>query len=401
MKKLLIDYQGRFIRTVLLEDGEPVDIVIEEKCCRSMLGHIYTGIVKNILPSRFAFVDIGAAQNAFLNLNDKKEKRLWENDAVALKQGQTVLVQVVKDPTGEKGAAVSTQLNFTGKLCVVYPTEPGRHEIGVSQKISSQQERERLKKIAGEAIEPGFGMIVRTDAAHVAQEALTQEILSLTSLFKRYTEVGAYLKPPALVYGENTVMRELMTADMDAVVLNDAKELPAIREAAARYMGGFDNVILHTEPVPLFDEYFVESKIKKALNKRVWLDCGGFLIVEQTEACAIIDVNTGKFRGKKNLRETIRKTNLEAAAEVARQIRLRNLSGMIIIDFIDMESREDIRMLYDVFSEALKKDRIRTNIVGMTELGLMQLTRKKTREPLSRILMTACAACGGTGHVPK
>jgi ribonuclease G len=219
------------------------------------------------------------------------------------------------------------------------------------------------------------------------------------SLYRNIIDKGYYQKPPVLIYQENSLLHDFLSENIDEIIVGEPSILPSTVQEAAKCLPGA-RVRLHTDKSPLFDSE-IERQIDRALDKKIWLNCGGVLIIEQTEACIIIDVNTGKFTGQKSHRESILKTNLEAAAEAAAQIRLRNLSGMIIIDFINMAHREDTHKLYGFLSDVIARDRIKTNIIGITELGLMQLTRKKTRESLGRILMKECPHCHGSGYVKE
>jgi ribonuclease G len=250
----------------------------------------------------------------------------------------------------------------------------------------------------------GYGVIVRTNASGKTSEDFIDEINTLYKKSEKILETSKYLKAPALVYKDSDIVyravRDLFSEDIAEFVINDISDYESVKTMAAELSENFiSKVKLYDKPMPIFEYYSLESQIEKALQKHVWLKSGGFLIIEQTEACVVIDVNTGKFTGKKNLQETVFKTNKEAAVEIAKQMRLRNLSGMIIIDFIDMESTENQKCILELLEAETKKDRIRTVVVGITQLGLVQVTRKKMREPLSNILLSSCPCCRGLGKV--
>lgn len=391
MKRMLIDAKGEAVRTAILTDGTLRELFIDRKTDGSLVGRIILGTVRNILPSLFAFIDIGREKNAFMNISPSH----------ALKVGQPVLVQVYKDASGSKGANVGERLNLNGRLAILFEGTHG--EIGVSHKITAKDERDRLRSIAKKALPPGYGLILRTNSEGKMEEEIRAEIGHLEELHRTIKERARHAKPPAILHRENPLLNDLLSDDTGEIWVNDPEEYAAVRqfiETSAPVL--IDRVHLHDESAgSLFSLHGVERQITRALERNVWLPCGGFVTFEQTEACVIVDVNTGKFAGRKNYRETVLQTNLEAAACVADQIALRNLSGMIIVDFIDMYVEEDKRTLVHSFSEMIKKDRIKTAIVGMTELGLVQLTRRKTRESLSCLLECACPHCGGTGRVRR
>jgi len=390
MKRILADYKSEAERVALVEDGVLKEIFIDPPGSVSMIGQIILGTVQNILPTQFAFIEIGRERCAFMNLGGAK----------ALKCGQPVLVQVYKDASGTKGANVGQMLHFNGRLVILYENGKDKPSCGVSQKITDKPERARLRKILREALPPGFGAIARTNSQGRGADEIAEEINRLAAIQKTVRKKAKHLRPPAVVYGEGTLFNDILSDSVDEIITNDPAKLDEINriiEAAAPALKGRARLHDRENGLPLFAEYGVEAQIEEALRQKVWLPCGGFVTFEQTEACVVADVNTGKFVGKKNNRDTIMHANTEAAECVAHQIRLRNLSGMIIIDFIDMEHEADKRNLIASFEKNLSKDRIKTEIVGMTELGLVQLTRKKTRESLSRLLERDCPHCGGTG----
>ena len=388
MKKILIDSHNSYIRAAMVEDGQLIDLIVDNKNNRSITGNVYLGIVKNILPNQFAFIDIGQPKNGFLSAASRNKNSIPQI-------GQHILVQARKDPSGDKGASLSRQIDIMGRLVVLMAN--GANEIGVSHKIKERKERERLKSAVKKHIPDSFGVILRTASENKSADEILIDLNKQINTYKHITDRARYRKPPALIHQENSLLHDFISEDINEIIVDTPSILPSAIQEADKYLPEA-HVRLHTDQIPLIT-YDIERQINRALDKKIWLKCGGFLIIEQTEACVIIDVNTGRFTGKKSHRESVLKTNLEAAAEAAAQIRLRNLSGMIIIDFINMESREDTQKLYNFFSDVLVRDRIKTNIISLTELGLMQLTRRKTRESLSSILMRECPHCMGTGFV--
>ena len=381
MKRLLIDYNGDAVRTVLMIDKKLKEVFIDHKDNGSLVGHIINGVVKNILPSQFAFIDIGKEKNAFMNIPKNH----------VMKLGQRITVQVRKDATGDKASNVSEVLHFKGRLVILYQSRT--QEVGVSKKISPNGERKRLHNIASKLLPPGYSCILRTQSKGVNENVLHKEFNYLADLCDKTLEKSQHSPVYKVLYQENFILNDLLTDDLEEIIINDVE--------AFNLFKNIGRVKLWEEERRLFDAFDVERQLLKALQRNVWLPCGGFVTFDQTEACVVIDVNTGKFMGRKNYRDTILKANLEAAEVIAAQIALRNLSGMIIVDFIDMPCTSDKNKLLNVFDTELKKDRISANIVGMTSLGLVQLTRRKQREPLHMLLQQPCPCCKGTGWTLK
>ncbi|MGZ3711201.1 MAG: Rne/Rng family ribonuclease [Bdellovibrionota bacterium] len=316
-----------------------------------------------------------------------------------VKEGQDVVVQVAKEPMGTKGARLTCHISLPGRHVVLMPTVD---HVGVSRKIESNEERRRLRQIVDDLRPPGMGIIVRTVAAEQTNEQLTNEInylLNLWSTIKRKTETQK--APVCLNEDLNVVLktvRDFFTDDIHRLVVDSPRVHAYVVEFAEQFAPHLVNrVVKYTGKDPIFDAYGIESEISRALLRKVWLRSGGYLIVDQTEALTVIDVNTGKFTGKKNLEETIFKTNMEAVKEVAYQLRLRNVGGIIIVDLIDMEKSAHREKVYRSFEDALKKDKAKTNILRISELGLIQMTRKRTRESLNHVLCESCPYCNGKG----
>ncbi len=407
MKNILIDYGSENTIIGLVENNELLEIIVEDRKQCSIVDNIYVGIVKKILPSQFAFIDIGEEKNAFLNLSDKKENSLYANGKLSLKQGDHIIVQATKDATNIKGAFVTTQISYSSKNLVIVKSNKSSNsencEILISRKIEDKSIRNKIKCAIQNASafedKKGFSIVVRTSAEQVCEcnsDELALELETAIQSFEKLLETAQYTKPPKLIYKEsNKILKELLRQNISNVVVNDETELESIKQMAENA-----SVVFHTDKTkPLFLEYYVYSQLEKALQKKVWLNSGGFIIIEQAEAAVIIDVNTGKFLGKKTQQATAFKTNCEAAVEIAKQIRLRNLSGMILIDFIDLHDEKDIETLTTLMQEEVKKDRIAVSVVGMTQLGLMQLTRKKTSKPILNYLTKECPCCHGLGRL--
>lgn len=395
MKRIIIDSAYQHTRVALVEDGELIELLWEDKSNESIVGNIYVGRVMTVLPGMSAaFVDIGDNKNAYWYYKNK-------NSSYKPKVGNEMLFQVEKASSELKGANVTERVSFPGKFTVLIPNDDGN--IGISQKIVKTQERDRIKAIVSELLPEGYGIIIRTEGKGQTKEAFENEINSLYKKAEGVLNKGKYQKAPCILDKDFSwiikAAKDLFDNSIDECIINNENEYKEFCDMAREYNLDLNKVILYSENIPIFEQYFLESQVQKALNKKVWLKSGGFLIIEQTEAMCVIDVNTGKFTGKNNIEKTILKTNLEAAKEIAKQIRLRNLSGIIIVDFIDMVSDEDKAQLKRQLEIEVKKDRIKTTVVGMTELGLMQITRKKTTPPLLSQLTVNCKCCSGTGRV--
>lgn len=416
-KEIVIDINPYQTRVALLEDGSPSEIYIERRGKERLVGNIYKGRVQNVLPGmQAAFVDIGLERNAFLYAGDivldkgdfqfgehEGEQKLDEvpNIKDIVRPGQDIMVQIIKEPVGTKGARVTTHVTLPGRSLVLMPTV---NYVGVSRRIDDDVERARLKAII-DALKPaGMGLIVRTAAEGKLQEDFAGDVAFLTRLWERIQQKGRMLSAPRLIHAEEPLMfrilRDLFTPEIDRLTINDREFYERIQVVAGIISPALqDRMVLHEGLPDAFDTYKLENAIDKALSRKVWLKNGGYIIIDQTEALATIDVNTGKYIGSDSLQETIAETNCEAAREIARQLRLRDISGIIIIDFIDMDELEDKERVLDTLRAELKKDRTKTNVLGITQLGLVEMTRKKTRQSISNTLQASCPYCGGDGRV--
>ncbi|MGI6113551.1 MAG: Rne/Rng family ribonuclease [Mahellales bacterium] len=417
-KEIVIDVSYNQVRVGLLEDNDLVEIYIDNKGCQRKVGNIYQGKIENILPGmQAAFINIGLDKNAFLYKGDINiDKSLLEledaDDCVAeklkeisisdvIKQGQHITVQVIKDAIGTKGPRVTTHITLPGRYLVLMPTV---NYVGVSRRIDDENERARLRGIIEDIKPENMGIIVRTAAEGKDDKRLREDLDCLLKVWKKINKRAGTGKVPKLIYKEESliyrIIRDLFTDDIDKLIINDEKECKKILEIMDVIGPALKDKVFHYQrDIDIFDYYQIESKIEKALNKKVWLKCGGYIVIDQTEALTSIDVNTGKFVGTVNLEDTVLKANMEAAEEIAKQLRLRNIGGIIIIDFIDMDSDQDKERVIDYLRQALKKDKTKTSVLGFTALGLVEMTRKKVSPRLSSILQKTCPYCNGLGKV--
>jgi ribonuclease G len=407
-EEILVNVTPQETRVAVLEAGQVQELFVERAASRGLVGNIYAGKVARVLPGmQSAFVEIGLERAAFLHVNDVWEHRrngeAGKPIEKLLAEGQPVLVQVLKDPIGSKGARLTTQISIAGRLLVYLPQDP---HIGVSQKIEDEAGRaalrEKLKALLP-AEEKG-GLILRTLAEGADEEALRADIAYLRKLWGDIHAASLGAQPPKLLYQDlslaQRVLRDMVSARTAAVQVDSRENFQKLAAFADAYMPALRGRLLHyAGERPLFEVHNVEEEIEKALARRVDLKSGGTLVIDQTEAMTTVDVNTAGFVGSRNFDDTVFKTNLEAAQAIARQLRLRNLGGIIVVDFIDMESEEHRAAVLAEFRRALARDRTRVTVSGFTALGLVEMTRKRTRESLAHVLCEPCAACGGRGEV--
>lgn len=385
-------------RTALLENNHLKEIVVEENNAFN-IGDILVAKVKKILPSKFAFLDIGEEKNAFLALNDKKEKGLYSYDenkkkyVLQIKEGQDLIVQVEKEGTDLKGMTVTTNLKLTGKYLVLLLKE---ENIGISKKIDIDEQRETFNKIAKEILPKGYGIIFRTNCKNISKNIIENELIELIKNGEEILEKGKYLMPPNLLYKAKSETEKMIIdvlEEEDEVIVNNRDEYLKLLDNMI-----FKNIRLYEDSLPIFEVFSVEQQLEKLMHNKIWLKSGAFLIIEKFEAMTVIDVNTGKNVQKK-YDEMVLKTNLEALKEALNQIRLRNLSGIIILDLIDMKSQEDKIKIYETAKRFAKEDRNSIIMYPITELGLLQMTRKKRLKPIYEVIMKNCNACNGFGKV--
>ncbi|MDH4190343.1 MAG: ribonuclease G [Betaproteobacteria bacterium] len=406
---ILINVTPQETRVAILVSGSVQELLVERTASRGLVGNIYMGRVARVLPGmQSAFVEIGLERAAFLHVADIFEYGKPNGEPGVpiekiLAQGQPLLVQVIKDPLGSKGARLSTQISIAGRLLVYLPQDP---HIGISQKIEDEAERQLLREKLRQLLpaDERGGFIVRTLAETARDDELSTDIDYLRNLWHDIRERSLGAKPPQLLHQDlllaQRVLRDMVTPDTQSVLVDSRETFQKLTAFAERYMPAVHGRIEHyTGERPLFDLHGVEDEIEKALSRRVDLKSGGYLIIDQTEALTTIDVNTGGFVGSRNFDDTIFKTNLEAAQAIARHLRLRNLGGIIILDFIDMENAEHREAVLEELRRALSRDRTRMTLNGFTQLGLVEMTRKRTRESLAHVLCESCPTCGGRGEV--
>jgi len=413
---ILVNVTPMETRAALLENGTAQDIYIERAASRGIVGNIYAGKVVRVLPGmQAAFVDIGVERTSFIHASDivpaqggghggspRDAGDIVDN----LHQGQKVIVQVTREPMGAKGAHVTTELSISTRYLVMLPQT---EHIGVSQLIQDPQERARLQQALSQALasdEAGGcrGFILRTAAEGVGQEELSADLRFLRRLWATVAQRAKAATGPQLLYEDLPlhlrIVRDLARPSVERVVVDDPACFTTLQAFCRDYIPGVAGILeCYTGERPLFDLHGVEDDIQRALGRRVELKSGGYLVIDQTEAMTTVDVNTGSFIGKRNQAETIYKTNLEAVAALGRQLRVRNLGGIIIVDFIDMQDPEHRRQVLRHLEKVLQRDPARYQVTGVSQLGLVEMTRKRTRESLDHVLCEECSACQGRGRV--
>jgi len=427
-RMIVVNATSRESRIAILEKGILAEIFIERESSPGVVGNVYKGRVSKVLPGmQSAFVDIGLERDAFLyvsdispgfddyegplNLDDVEggdeiRKDVPKPDRRApiqalLKEGQELLVQVTKEGIGTKGARITSYVTIAGRFLVLMPQVD---HVGVSRKIGDARERTRLRKIVEKDRKHGLGFVIRTVADGAGKEELEGDVKFLTGIWEEIRREAEKKGAPALVRREMDpllrVLRDHFNAGVTKVIVDGEKA----RKQAVDFLALFDpadarKVQHYDEDMPIFDRYGVQAELDKALKSKVWLKSGGYLVINQTEALVAIDVNTGKFVGRRNLEETVLKTNVEAVGEIVRQLRLRDLGGIIVVDFIDMEDRKNRRKLTESFEKELLKDRARTKVLQISDFGLVEITRQRTKKSLERLLTRSCPYCTGTGKV--
>lgn len=409
-----------------MEDGVLAEFLIERKRERGIAGNIYKGKVSRVLPGmQAAFVEIGMEKAAFLHASDfsdvPDDERLIAESGEEVEfeeaakpapsrrlplekrigRGEEILVQVAKDPLGTKGARITSHISLPGRYMVFMP---GTKHIGISRRIEGEEERKRLKEIAQSLVTSDGGFILRTACEGRSKREIHRDLRFLTRLWKRIQKKAETAPAPSMIHQDLDLIartiRDFITPETEHVTIDSAKDHRRLVEFVRQFMPRVKSkIVLADEKDSLFERAGIEEKILRALERKVWLKSGGYIILERTEALTAIDVNTGRFVGKRNQEETILRTNLEAAQEIVRQLRLRNLGGLIIIDFIDMEKEANRKKVYEALREALKRDKARTNILKISELGLIEMTRQRTRESLENQLSSPCPYCEGRGRV--
>jgi ribonuclease G len=423
-RQIIINVEPRETRVGIQEDGKLQEILIEREHEKTLVGNIYKGVVRNVLPAiQAAFVDIGFGRNGFLHVSDimdevsackeiagedveglgvtSKEGKREPIDKI-LHKGQEVLVQIIKEPIGSKGVRLSSNISLAGRYLVMMP---GARQIGISRRIADFAERRRLRGILKQLNVPrDIGFIVRTVGQGATQEEFQKDIQYLSDLWEGIKRQIPAAPCPSLIHAELNlilrVLRDAFTEDVSRVVVDSKEEYKNVERFINALMPQTQaKIIYHGGRDHIFDSYGIDKEIEKAHRRKVWLKCGGYLVIDQTEAMVVIDVNSGRSLSKRNIDETILETNLQAVEEAARQIRLRNIGGIIIIDFIDMHLRRHQRMVEKAMLRAVKRDKAKTNIFPISPLGILQMTRERVKESLSETVYEGCPYCSGSGRV--
>ncbi len=416
-REILVNATKDETRVAVVEDGSVVEFYTERPSSQKIAGSIFLGKVVNVLPGmQAAFIDVGEEKNAFLYVDDalappnleetesllvprKKRKKAI---AELVRPGQEILVQVVKEAIGTKGARVTRHVTLPGRYLVLMPTVD---YVGVSRRIIAGEERLRLRKIARSIKPDNVGLIIRTVAEHKSEDEIRNDLEFLLKIWSNVQKKAASAKAPAAVHRDLglvfRVVRDELNQDTSRMIVDDVStygKILDLLDAVSPEMK--DRVIYYRDKeTPLFDMYGVEVAIDKALQRQVWLRSGGYLVIDRTEALTAIDINTGRYVGGKNLAETVFKTNMEACEEIARQLRLRDLGGIIVVDFIDMENPDHRAKLVQELEDRLRNDHTKTVVIGLTGLGLIELTRKKVRQSIGDVMTRPCPYCGGRGNV--
>jgi len=421
---IVINADSYETRIAILEDGELVELLVERAEQRRHVGDIYKGRVNAVLPGmQAAFVDLGLPKTGFLQASDLAESLNQLDDLSDveedghhrrrrapppriddhLKKGQEVMVQITKEPIGTKGPRVTQQVSLPGRFCVLMP---GVDHVGVSRRIEDRAERQRIKAIITDLKPEGVGLIARTAGEGKGDPDFAADIKHLVKLWQKVEKKAASVRAPALVHREmemtSSLIRDLFTDDIEEVAIDDKDtftEIQAYLKSVSPELR--DRVLLYKDREPIFDHYEIEAQIEKTFERKVWLKKGGYICIDHAEALVSIDVNTGRFTGKKNQEETILRTNVEAAREIPRQLRLRDIGGIIVIDFIDMEVEANKRAVIDELRTQLRKDRARTRAFAVSDLGLVEMTRQRERSSLLHYYTEDCPHCAGLGKVPS
>ncbi|MDR3589310.1 MAG: Rne/Rng family ribonuclease [Negativicutes bacterium] len=401
-KTIVVNMVPEEARMALLEDGELVEAVVERSGSGHIVGNIYKGKVQNVLPGMQAiFVDIGRDKNGFLYSGDLGDEARPGSKTEPLSVGREIAVQVTKDALGTKGPRLTNELTLPGRYVVLMPTV---EFSGVSRRIGSEEERRRLREVADRVRPKGMGIIIRTVAEGKSADDLTKDIEYLVNMWNALEARFKRAKAPMLLYRDVDLVirlvRDYLAADVEKFVVDNREAYGRVNDLL-RFTSPelADRLELYEGAEDIFTCYGIDSELEKLQERRVWLKCGGYLVIDRTEALTVIDVNTGRFVGRTALWDTVFQTNLEAAAEIARQIRLRDIGGIIIIDFIDMDKEEHQQAVLAALEDRLKKDRTKTSVLGITRLGLVEMTRKKARQDLETVLYGECPWCEGRGLI--
>ncbi|MFH0778216.1 MAG: Rne/Rng family ribonuclease [Candidatus Eisenbacteria bacterium] len=423
-REIIINCDPYETRIAILEEKHLVELLVERSDRRRRVGDIHKGKVNAVLPGmQAAFIEVGQPKTAFLHVSDlvesladyddldmapfedddEKESRVKDTVKIEdhLEKGQEILVQITKEPIGTKGPRVSGQISLPGRYLVLMP---GAEHVGVSRRIEDRAERARLKTLISDLKPAGSGLIVRTAGEGKSKRHFASDVRFLTNLWEKVEARAAKVRAPALLHRDMELIagliRDIFTEDVDGILIDSKKEHRNLFSYVRSFAPELKNrVKLYTGKTPVFDHYGIEAEIEKAMDRKIWLKKGGYITIDQTEALVAIDVNTGRYIGRKDQEETAHKTNVEAAREIARQLRLRDIGGILVIDFIDMEEEGHKKTVLDELRCCLKKDRARTKAFQVSELGLVEMTRQRERPSLLHYFSEECPSCGGVGRV--
>lgn len=429
-KDIIINSTVNEVRVAILDSGSVSEIYVERARNKGIVGNIYKGKVLKVLPGmQSAFVDVGLAKACFLHVSDvyiddaeffslvddkvadvldethikseNNNKNIYVPIEDLIKEGQEIVVQVVKEPIGQKGPRVTTHITIPGRYLVLMPSYD---HIGVSRKIENDEERERLKSILTEIKPKGIGLIARTVCEGSNKDELKADLDYLLRLWKKTNDKAQKMSAPSVLYEDLDLiyrtLRDYTNDDVKKIIVDSKSEYLKIKEFVREFLPNSNlKIEVYEGELPIFDYFNIEIEINRLTDRRVWLKSGGYIVIDQAEALTVIDVNTGKYVGKRNFDETILKTNIEAAKEIAWQLRLRNIGGIIIVDFIDMERQEHREKVLKTLEDELAHDRAKSTVVNISPLGLFEITRKRVQESLTRILTEPCPYCEGRGVI--
>ena len=435
IKEIIINSSSNQTRVAITEDGNLADFFVDYPENRRMVGDIYLGRVARVLPGiRAAFIDIGMKHDAFLHFSDIGERTKQFQDMLGdedsdvddadddessrtngtngtenapvtpkLRKGEEILVQITKEPVNNKGVRVTSSVSIAGRFCVLLPFD---NKIGISKKISDYKERRRLRHIARGILPPNYGLIIRTVAKDQTEDAVKDDLTNLVKTWKNIESTAKNEEPPTIVHQDlsttNSVIRDLLTPDVSKVFVDSKKLYKQIKGYVQLVQPDLlEKVELYKSSSSIFDEFKIEEQVKTLMGRKVPLPSGGYLIIEHTEAMVVIDVNSGRYAKSKEQEQNSLKTDLEASREIARQLRLRDIGGIIVVDFIDLEEEKNRKKIYDELKKEFRKDRSKVSVLPMSDFGLVQITRQRIRQNIMQAMKDVCPVCGGSGVMTK
>jgi len=437
IKEIIINSSSNQTRVAITEDGNLADFFVDYPENRRMVGDIYLGRVARVLPGiRAAFIDIGMKHDAFLHFSDigdrtkqfqdmlgdedsdvddvdDEESKSGRNNGATLvapepvipklRKGEEILVQITKEPVNNKGVRVTSSVSIPGRFCVLLPFD---NKIGISKKISDYKERRRLRNIARGILPPNYGLIIRTVAKDQAEDAVKDDLTNLVKTWKTIEASAKSEEPPSIVHQDlsttDSVIRDLLTPDISKVFVDQKKLYKQIKGYVQLVQPDLlEKIELYKSSSSIFDEFKIEEQVKTLMGRKVPLPSGGYLIIEHTEAMVVIDVNSGRYAKSKEQELNSLKTDLEASREIARQLRLRDIGGIIVIDFIDLEEDKNRKKIYDELKKEFRRDRSKVSVLPMSDFGLVQITRQRIRQNIMQAMKDVCPVCGGSGFMTK